>query len=198
MSAAPSLLPRSRGLLLLLLVLFFAPLLLAFLMYYGSAWRPVGHTNHGTLIEPPRPLPLLSLPRADGSPAAEGVLVGRWSLVYVGSGDCDAACRETLFFMRQTFLGMGNLIPRLQQVFLATGQCCDRGFLEREHSDLLTLDARGDAAAAWLARIPPDERASTLFIVDPRGNLMMRYDAHQDPKGLHEDLKKLLDLSHIG
>ena len=198
MSAAPSLLPRSRGLLLLLLVLFFAPLLLAFLMYYGSAWRPVGHTNHGTLIEPPRPLPRLSLPRADGSPAAEGVLVGRWSLVYVGSGDCDAACRETLFFMRQTFLGMGNLIPRLQQVFLATGQCCDRGFLEREHSDLLTLDARGDAAAAWLARIPPDERASTLFIVDPRGNLMMRYDAHQDPKGLHEDLKKLLDLSHIG
>jgi cytochrome oxidase Cu insertion factor (SCO1/SenC/PrrC family) len=198
MSAAPTLLPRSRGLLLLLVVLFFAPLLLAFLMYYGSAWRPVGHTNHGTLIEPPRPLPRLSLPRADGSPAAEGVLVGRWSLVYVGSGDCDAACRETLFFMRQTFLGMGNLIPRLQQVFLATGHCCDRGFLEREHSDLLTLDAGGDAAAVWLARIPPDERASTLFIVDPRGNLMMRYDAHQDPKGLHEDLKKLLDLSHIG
>jgi cytochrome oxidase Cu insertion factor (SCO1/SenC/PrrC family) len=198
MSASPTLVPRSRGQLLLLLALFFAPLLLAFLMYYGSHWRPVGHTNHGTLIEPPRPLPRLSLPRADGARADPGVLVGRWSLVYVASGDCDAACRDTLYFMRQTFLGMGNLIPRLQQVFVASGNCCDRGYLEREHPELLTLDAGGDAAAPWLARIPPDGRASTLFIVDPRGNLMMRYDAHQDPKGLREDLKKLLDLSHIG
>jgi hypothetical protein len=100
--------------------------------------------------------------------------------------------------MRQTFLGMGNLIPRLQQVFLATEPCCNRPFLEREHPDLLVLDAGGEAAAPWLARIPGDARANTLFIVDPRGNLMMRYDTHLDPKGLHEDLKKLLDLSHIG
>jgi hypothetical protein len=27
---------------------------------------------------------------------------------------------------------------------------------------------------------------------------MMRYDAHEDPKGLRDDLKKLLALSHIG
>jgi glutathione peroxidase-family protein len=37
-----------------------------------------------------------------------------------------------------------------------------------------------------------------VFIVDPKGNLMMRYDAHAVPKGLHEDLQKLLNLSHIG
>jgi cytochrome oxidase Cu insertion factor (SCO1/SenC/PrrC family) len=190
--------PRSRGLLMLLVVMFFAPLLLAFLMYYGSQWRPLGRTNHGILIEPPRPLPRLSLPRADGSLAADDVLVGRWSLVYVATGDCDAACHASLYFMRQTFLGMGNLIPRLQQVFLATGACCDRAFLEREHPDLVTLDAGGAAAAPWLSRIPEDARAGSLFLVDPRGNLMMRYDAHLDPKGLHEDLRKLLDLSHIG
>ena len=37
-----------------------------------------------------------------------------------------------------------------------------------------------------------------VFIVDPLGNLMMRYDSRLDPKGLRTDLKKLLDLSHIG
>ena len=37
-----------------------------------------------------------------------------------------------------------------------------------------------------------------IFMVDPRGNLMMRYDARDDPKGLRNDLKKLLTLSHIG
>jgi cytochrome oxidase Cu insertion factor (SCO1/SenC/PrrC family) len=198
MNATPRPAARSRGQLLLLALMFFTPLLLAFLLYYGSEWRPLSRTNHGTLLEPPRPLPRLSLPRADGSLAADGVLVGRWSLVYVATGDCDAACHASLYFMHQTFLGMGNLIPRLQQVFLATGPCCDRAFLEREHPDLLTLNAGDGAAAPWLSRIPQDARASTLFLVDPRGNLMMRYDVHGDPKGLRDDLKKLLDLSHIG
>jgi len=34
--------------------------------------------------------------------------------------------------------------------------------------------------------------------VDPLGNLMMRFDARQEPKGLLSDLQKLLKLSHIG
>jgi hypothetical protein len=55
-----------RGVLLLLALLFFAPLLLAFLIYYGSGWRPTGHTNHGELILPARSL----LPRCPNSSAA--------------------------------------------------------------------------------------------------------------------------------
>jgi hypothetical protein len=35
-------------------------------------------------------------------------------------------------------------------------------------------------------------------VVDPLGNLMMSYDARGNPRGLLEDLKKLLRLSHIG
>jgi cytochrome oxidase Cu insertion factor (SCO1/SenC/PrrC family) len=49
-----------------------------------------------------------------------------------------------------------------------------------------------------LAQFPTERRAASIFVVDPRGNLMMRYDAHEDPKGLRDDLKKLLALSHIG
>jgi cytochrome oxidase Cu insertion factor (SCO1/SenC/PrrC family) len=184
-----------RRTLLLLVLLFFAPLALAFLMYYGSGWRPAGRTNHGELIEPPRTLPEVSLSRSDGAPAAS-VLRARWSLVYVGAGDCAAACRRTLYYMQQTHLALGNAMPRVQRVFLATRPCCDIS-LRRQYPDLITLDASAPAAAALLAQFPP-ERDSGIFIVDPRGNLMMRYDANQDPKGLREDLKKLLDLSHIG
>ena len=60
------------------------------------------------------------------------------------------------------------------------------------------LDARGAAAAALLAQFPASERAHTLFVVDPLGNLMMSYDARQNSRGLLEDLQKLLRLSHIG
>jgi cytochrome oxidase Cu insertion factor (SCO1/SenC/PrrC family) len=192
-----------RGTLLLLALLFFTPLLLAFALYYGSAWRPTGRTNHGVLIQPARTLPPITLPQiaaASGgdSLAAADLLTGKWSLVYVGSGDCDAGCRDTLYFMRQTHLGLANLMPRVQRVFLVSHGCCDRDYLAREQPNLITLNAEGAAGAALLAQFPAERRDSSIFVVDPRGNLMLRYDAHQDPRGLRNDLKKLLALSHIG
>ena len=192
-----------RGLLLLLVLLFFAPLLLSFVIYYGSHWRPAGSTNHGALIVPARTLPQVALPRVAVLPGAmpddgADVFSGKWSLVYVGRGDCDADCRDTLYFMRQTHFGLANLIPRVQRVFLVTDNCCDRAFLAREQPGLITLNAGGTAGTPLLAQFPAERRAAGIFIVDPRGNLMMRYDAHDDPSGLRNDLKKLLQLSHIG
>jgi hypothetical protein len=196
-----------RGVLLLLLLLFFAPLLLAFVLYYGSHWRPNGRTNHGVLIEPARTLPLIALPQVALAPgaapggdalAAADVLTGKWSLVYANSGDCNADCRDTLYFMRQTYLGLADLASRVQRVFLVTAGCCDRDYLAREQPGLITLNADGAAGAVLLAQFPSERRSSSIFVVDPRGNLMLRYDAHDDPKGLRNDLKKLLALSHIG
>ena len=54
------------------------------------------------------------------------------------------------------------------------------------------------ATSRPILRLLPEPRGGTIFIVDPLGNLMMRYDVRQDPKGLREDLKNLLELSHIG
>jgi len=183
---------RSRLILLLVLALFFGPLIASFVLYYGTHWRPVGQTNHGTLIEPPRPLPLAG---------QAALLRGKWSLVYVGAGSCDQDCRSTLYFIRQTYLGLAQLMPRAQQVFLVTSACCDDAWLEQEHPQLITvnLDSPGNAEAdALLALFPHEQRANGVFIVDPKGNLMMRYDARSAPRGLHDDLRRLLNLSHIG
>jgi len=75
-------------------------------------------------------------------------------------------------------------------VFLPTGDCCVH---PPDHPGLKVL-----AAPQNLSPFPADDREHSLFIVDPLGNLMMRYDVRQDPKGLLQDLKKLLSLSHIG
>jgi len=205
---APAARPR-RAAVWLLGVLFLLPLGGAFLLYYGSSWRPMGRTNHGELIEPAQPLPLLSLPEVQSSdsgvddgaraPASPpDLLRGKWSLLYVGGGECDARCRDALYLMRQTHYGLGHLFTRVQRVFLITGGCCDRAWLAREQPDLIALRADAPAAAALLAPFPEAQRPGSIFIVDPRGNLMMRYGAGADPKGLREDLKKLLALSHIG
>jgi hypothetical protein len=177
--------------------LFLVPLLLSFWLYYGLHWRPPGTVNHGELIVPARPLPDITLADAGGVPAGQ-IFSGKWSLVYVGDGACDANCRATLFFMRQTRLSLNNEMTRVQRVFLATGDCCDRAYLAAEHPGLRVLDASTAAAQPLLALFDPAGRAQGLYIVDPLGNLMMRYDARQPPKGLLEDLKRLLQLSQIG
>jgi hypothetical protein len=213
-SSAQALRARNLRTLALLAALFFLPLIIAFFTYYGTDWRPAGRVNHGRLITPPRPLPEVTLPRitlestgaAPGSaaPAPTGAarafvaFRSRWSLVYLGDGGCDADCREVLYFMRQTRLSLDNDMTRLQRVFLVTGHCCAREFLARAHAGLIVLDAAVPAAQALLREFPAPDRAHTVFIVDPLGNLMMSYDARQDPHGLYEDLKKLLRLSHIG
>ena len=196
--------PSKRGLLLLMLLLFFAPLMVSFLVYYGSSWRPGGHTNHGVLIEPARPLPRVALPRVDLIGSADQVLApadtlsGRWSLLFIGDGECTSACSQALYFMHQTHLSLGSLIPRLQRVWLAPQHCCRHAADPEVVPALIALSAQGAAGAQLLAEFPEDRRDSSIFIVDPRGNLMMRYDVGADPKGLREDLKKLLNLSHIG
>jgi hypothetical protein len=180
-----------------LAALFFLPLLLAFLFYYGS-WHPAGHVNHGVLIIPARALPAVRLRRIS-APAAPGTpLRNQWSLVYVADGACEQACRQTLYLMRQTRLALNNDMTRVERVLLARGDCGDCADLVRDNPGLTVLAAGGPEATALVAQFPAPRREHSLFVVDPLGNLMMSYDVRQDPHGLLEDLKKLLRLSHIG
>ncbi|MGH8300166.1 MAG: SCO family protein [Steroidobacteraceae bacterium] len=184
-----------------LAALFFVPLLASAWLYYGTSWRPGGHVNHGELIQPPRPLPPVDLPRValGGELAAPDPTLFRskWTLVYIGDGSCDASCRATLYVMRQTRLALGTEMTRLARVFLVTANCCANDYLAREHAGITVLDASGAASVRLLGRFPGD-RAHSLFIVDPLGNLMMRYDVRRDPRGLLVDLRRLLQLSQIG
>lgn len=181
-----------------LAALFLVPLALAFYVYYGTAWRPTGRVNHGSLISPPRPLPQPALPRVPpGAPAAVTVR-GAWTLIYVGDGACDPDCQRALLVMRQTRLALNNDMTRVARVWLATAECCPAASRAPPEAGLVVLDASGPAAGALLQAFPAAGRAHSLFVVDPLGNLMMSYDARNDPHGLLEDLRKLLRLSHIG
>lgn len=190
-----------RGALVGLAALFFVPLLGAFWLYYAGGWRPAGSTNHGELITPARPLPAATFLDADGGSVRDDLLRGKWTLLYIGDGRCDEPCRQALWTSRQTRLLLAEDMDRVQRVFVAEADCCDREFLDREHPGLETVVPAGSTAQDWLARFPRATEAATqqyLYIVDPLGNLMMRFDLAQNPKGLLEDLKRLLKLSHIG
>jgi len=212
--------------LIALALFFFAPLAVSFYLYYGSGgWRPASRVNHGDLIDPARPLPEMSLPLARapvpvagagaaGGPDAAGTaqagvdatkpdfLRNKWTLLYWGSGTCTARCRTDLYNMRQVRIALNRDMDRVQRVFMAEGECCDWSFLEREHPDLITV--RADALAGpLLSLIPavdqvPAATADRIYLIDPLGNLMMSYAPDAKPKGMLQDLKRLLGLSQVG
>jgi len=176
---------------LLLIALFLLPLAAAFILYYGFGWRPSGSTNNGELLQPLRQLPQGSEPLRE-----------RWAMIYVGDGACDADCREALVFARQTRLSLGKDLTRINWALLATSNCCDLAYLDAEHLGIKVFDVsemeQREALMAALPTLPPQELAHSLFVVDPLGNVVLRYDVRKSPRGLLEDLKKLLKLSHIG
>ncbi len=182
----------------LLATIFFLPLIVSFYMYYGSAWRPAASTAHGELYQPARPLPQAELRDSKGNIAPVNPFSEKWALVYVGGGACDDLCKSSLYFMRQTRLSLNNEMTRVNRFFVATSPCCNNAFLDLEHPGLVTLDASGPEAVGLVAAFPAADRERSVYVVDPLGNLVMRYDTRDNPKGLLDDLKKLLKLSHIG
>lgn len=183
--------------------IFFVPLAVALYLFYGlPGVRPVGTVNHGELVDPPHPVPALSLPLFPVGRTRPDFLERRWTLLYVGTGVCGERCRAALYETRQIRIALGQDTNRVQRVFLATGPCCDAHFLRSEHPDLITVRVTA-AAAPLLAALPrygatSPLRAGRVYLIDPLGNLMMSYPPNAAPKGMLEDLQRLLQLSTIG
>src|SRR5450631_3011021 len=145
---------RQRRLLIGLALLFFAPLGLAFYLYYGHGhWHPGGRVNAGELVEPARPLPPLALPLLESGSTDPNFLRGKWTFLYVTSGPCAGRCRARLYDTRQVRLALDRDMQRVQRVFIAAADCCDAGFLHDQHPDLITIRASG-AATPLLALLP--------------------------------------------
>lgn len=193
---------RQRGLLGLLAGVFLAPLALSFYLYYGGAGRPPERTvNHGELITPPRPLPDLSLPAADGGESGVRLFRGKWTLIYLGDGACDARCRRALYVTRQVRVALNQHRERVQRVFLYHGVCCEEPFFSTEHRGLIALDLDSDGGRELAERFRVAQGpagSGRLWLADPLGNLMMSYPPDADPKGVIEDLRRLLRVSRVG
>ena len=190
---------RGRQQFLLLAALFFAPLIAAVLLYFVLPdLQPDTRTNYGELITPARPLPDAPLLDADGAEAANEVLRGRWSFIFVGGIDCDDACAEKLYQIRQIRTLLNEKRQRVQRVYLApdvAALAAARQRLAEQHPDLRYF---ADTPRADYRRFFGSEDARALYLVDPLGNWLMRYPGDADSKGILKDIKKLLRVAQIG
>lgn len=192
--------PRGRAKLLMVLAVCAAPLVLSYITYYII--KPQSRTNYGTLVQPQRPLPALQLRELDGKPVDAASLKGKWLMVSVDAAACPKACEDKLYQMRQVRLTTGRERERVERVWLISDDAPLATTLIRQYDGMRFLRADPRQIAEWL---PVDASANGatqisdhVFMVDPLGNLMMRFPKDADANGVKKDLNKLLRASSIG
>lgn len=182
----------------MLLVLAFcaAPVIASYLAYFVV--KPDGRTNYGSLIQPTRSLPELSLQQLDGQPVASGVLKGQWLLVVVGPGDCQSECEKRLYAQRQLREMLGRERDRLEKVWLVTDTGRPAAALlsaVQAQPAVTVLRFGAPALAQWLAPGPGQALEDHLYLVDPMGEWMMRFPVEFDPARVKRDIERVLRAS---
>lgn len=188
---------RGRWKLFLVLLVCASPLIASYLAYYVI--KPEGRTNYGAIIDPRKhPIPKLGSTALDGQPRTLEQLAGKWIMLKVGGAECALACKEQLTEMRQWRLMQGKNMDRIERVWLVTDDKPLDAMAIREYEGMHVLRAPLDAVAAWLPAEAGSSASQHIYLIDPLGNLMMRFPANPDKRKVYKDIAKLLKASAIG
>jgi hypothetical protein len=188
MSEAKTPASRRKGRWQLLLILFgiVGPMILATGMYKLNFWVPDGRSYHGELIGNGQT-------RADiGVQADED----RWQMLVTAPRDCSVDCQQLVYLARQIQIGLGRDASRASHALAVTQPLTTEyeAKLAREYPQL----QRYPLDVGVFTRATGDKTAPQLWIIDPHGNLVLRYDPTVKGKDLLNDLRQLLKLSNIG
>lgn len=202
-----------RGPGIILIMLFIAPVVAAWIMfnYFPDVVRSFGTTNHGEFVYPARPVHKANLPLLDGKNLAQDYLQGKWTIVYIDSADCNELCRSDLVKIENIKIAQGPDMDRVQRLFVMVGnQPGDevRGFLQQQADLAVVAGSRPELQElleVFTLKAGEDPvLLHRVYLVDPRGELMMHYWFDPNDRelrketGMRKDLKKLLKESKIG
>jgi hypothetical protein len=168
------------------------PILGSYLLYLF--WQPSSFVNHGELIPSAQQV---SFTANDPLGPALQELKGKWILAVVDSGVCDEPCKQKLYYLRQIRLTQGKEMNRIERLWIITDTVEPAGLLLKEHQGMRVVTA---PRSGWIARLPVANKAASdyIFIIDPLGNLVLRYPPGFNPTGMKKDLSRLLRASRIG
>lgn len=173
-----------------------APVVASYLTYYVI--RPQGGNSYGTLIQPPRELPALTLRDLDGKPVAAESLRRQWLLLTATPSACTPGCEPLLFAQRQLREMLGRERDRLDRVWLVLDDGPIAPALLQgvtSTAGAVILRANAEQVRAWLAPAAGQALHDHLYVVDPMGMWMMRMPAAAEPGKVKRDLDRLLRAS---
>ena len=173
-----------------------SPVVASYFTYYVI--RPEGRRNFGELINPQRPLPGIATRSLEGKPGQLTALKDQWLLLSVAGGSCDIHCEQNLYFQRQLRESLGREKDRLDRVWLINDDAPVRAALQPALDSFTALRVAPAALAQWLEPAAGQHLQDHIYLVDPLGNLMMRFPADMDASAAAKakrDLERLLRAS---
>lgn len=191
----PARVRRARRQLVALALIFLAPLLLAyyFVFFGGATGRRM---NYGELVGP-QPVPEAVAARLYGwtDPATHSPR--RWLLVDIEAAPCAEACRARLEALRQIRLATARDEDRVARVVLLVDEAAPDGApAVARDKDLKELSVPAKIAETFpgQGRIPDGH----VYLLDPLGNVVLRFPPDLDRRRTLKDLTRLLQASQIG
>jgi hypothetical protein len=166
-------LPLLRNKLLWIALVCAAPLVLGTAAYL-LGWSPGAPGNYGELL-PPKAVSGFDSVR------------GKWVLVSFDAAACDPDCEKKLYYMRQVRRAQGKDMDRVERLWVLT----DGG---KPRAELLP-GIEGTRFASFSADEFPGNAKDHIYVVDPFGNLMLRFPRDPDPSKMIKDLQRLLKYS---
>ena len=188
---------RGRWKLFAVLAVCASPLLASYFTYYVV--KPTARNNYGTLIDPRQhPIPPMASRTLAQQPTTLDAYKGKWIMLKVGGSDCQQACQDQLFMMRQLRTMQGREMERIERVWLITDEAPLETMLLRVNDGTRMLRAPAEVVTKWLPVEPGGDASEHIYLIDPLGNLMMRFPKNPDPTKMKKDIAKLLKASAIG
>jgi len=195
MSKAPN---KNQKLIILLIVLVtLGPFLFAYTLYRKGNAAQLKMNNNGDLISP-----MINIEKNEAITGK--TLLGKWWLVYVGPKNCRLECHDTLYNLKQIRTALGKDTHRLERLFIAHPECeksvCE-SFLSDSYPDMkrITMNtAEFNRLFAGVSHHFEREMIGEIYVIDPKGNIMMHYSAEMEARAILSDVKRLLRISKIG
>ena len=201
----------NRKTFLIAICIFVIPFAAALLLHKTGLYKSVGTTNRGELIIPPVPFESLALSAPDQNPITPDSLRKKWWMVYVMPDNCNQACDNSLFQIRQIHAALGPEQNRVATMLIATQPLSARyqSLINKEFPQLKVAFTNTGDLQAWFKETdnqPLQNRQSGfIYLIDAMGAVFMYYPTYSDEqesilkgRDMLKDLQKVLKLSKIG
>ena len=178
------------------------------LVPFSMAWYYARHpelitktSNYGELIAPSKRIDpsdfKVTLPSGSQERAE---IKGRWVLLQVTSGSCLDLCLANLHKTHQVWLMLNKEMPRVKRLLVSTqAKSLPEPPKQGGWDDSILLSIAEKEILKNLGEVlGGGSGEGQIILIDPEGNLVLKYAADFDPYRMVKDLKHLLNASQIG
>jgi hypothetical protein len=192
---------NGRTELLLLIIIFAAPVLGAWLIFNYTNIGKGDSSSYGSLVEPPVAISEMALYSLTNG-AIAGELHGKWSLIFILPAKCVQDCQQKINMLKLLKSSLVQNSDRLQLIVAHTAPAdnFDGAGVPTDFNwgNVLVLSFKKFYGLASKGDDSFKSKIGEFLLVDPAGNIMMRYNAGSEGSGILQDIKRLLRYSRAG